>query len=35
MGALKFESANKVQEVKEFKFVGNIVNAVHKAATRK
>jgi anaerobic dimethyl sulfoxide reductase subunit B (iron-sulfur subunit) len=35
MGALKFESANKVQEVKESKFVGNIVNAVHRAATRK
>jgi len=35
MGALKFESANKVQELKESKFVGNIVNAVHRAATRK
>ena len=34
-GALLFESANKVQEIKESKFVGNIVNASHKAATRK
>ena len=35
VGALKFESANKIQAVKESKFVGNIVNAVHRAATRK
>lgn len=35
LGALKFESANKVQGLKESKFVGNIVNVVHKAATRK
>ena len=35
MGALKFESANKVQEIKESKFVGNIVNAIHRAATRR
>ncbi len=34
MGALKFESANKVQGEREYKFVGNIVNAVSKAATR-
>jgi Fe-S-cluster-containing dehydrogenase component len=34
-GALNFESANKVQEIKETKFVGNIVNAVHRAVTRK
>ena len=34
-GALKFESANKIQGVRESRFVGNIVNAVHKAATRK
>ena len=33
--ALKFESANKIQGVRESRFVGNIVNAVHKAATRK
>ena len=32
--ALKFESANKMQGEREFKFVGNIVNAVFKAATR-
>jgi anaerobic dimethyl sulfoxide reductase subunit B (iron-sulfur subunit) len=35
VGALKFESANKVQEVKESKFVVNIVNAAHTAAVRK
>jgi len=35
MGALKFESANKLQEIKESKFVDNIVNAVHRAATRR
>jgi anaerobic dimethyl sulfoxide reductase subunit B (iron-sulfur subunit) len=35
VGALKFESANKIQGVKESKFVSNIVNAVHRAATRK
>jgi Fe-S-cluster-containing dehydrogenase component len=35
MGALKFESANKVQEIKESKFVGNIMNAVHRAATKR
>jgi Fe-S-cluster-containing dehydrogenase component len=33
--ALKFESPNKLLELKESKFVGNIVNAVHRAATRK
>ena len=33
--ALKFESANKIQGIRESRFVGNIVNAVHKAATRK
>jgi Fe-S-cluster-containing dehydrogenase component len=33
--ALKFESANKIQGVRESRFVGNIVNAVHKAASRK
>jgi anaerobic dimethyl sulfoxide reductase subunit B len=33
--ALKFESANIIQGVRESRFVGNIVNAVHKAATRK
>ena len=33
--ALKFESANKVQEAKESKLISNIVNAVHKAATLK
>jgi hypothetical protein len=32
---LKFESPNKLLELKESKFVGNIVNAVHRAATRK
>jgi Fe-S-cluster-containing dehydrogenase component len=35
MGALKFESVNKIQAAKESKFVGNIVNAVHGTATRK
>jgi anaerobic dimethyl sulfoxide reductase subunit B len=35
MGALKFESANQVQGVKESKFIGSVVNAVHKAAIRK
>jgi anaerobic dimethyl sulfoxide reductase subunit B (iron-sulfur subunit) len=35
VGALKFESANKVQEEKESKFVGRMVNALHKAAARK
>jgi len=34
-GALTFESANKIQGIKESKFVGNIVNAVLKAAIRK
>jgi Fe-S-cluster-containing dehydrogenase component len=34
MSALKFESANKVQGVKESKFVDKIVKAVHKAGTR-
>ena len=29
--ALKFESANKLQEAKEFKFVANVVHAVQKA----
>jgi len=33
-GALKFESANTIQAAKESKFVGNMVNAVHRAATR-
>jgi anaerobic dimethyl sulfoxide reductase subunit B len=33
--ALKFESANKIQGIRESRFVGNIVKAVHKAATRK
>jgi Fe-S-cluster-containing dehydrogenase component len=31
MGALKFESANKVQELKESKFLSNIVNSFHRA----
>jgi Fe-S-cluster-containing dehydrogenase component len=35
MGALQFESANTVQEVKKSKFVGNIVRAVQKAETKK
>jgi Fe-S-cluster-containing dehydrogenase component len=35
MGALKYESANKVQEIKESKFFSNIVNAVHRASTRR
>jgi Fe-S-cluster-containing dehydrogenase component len=35
MGALKFESANKVQEAKESKFVSNIVQAMQKAENRK
>jgi Fe-S-cluster-containing dehydrogenase component len=35
VSALTFESANKVQEVKEYKFVDNIANAVHRAANRK
>jgi anaerobic dimethyl sulfoxide reductase subunit B len=35
LGALKFESANKIQSVKESKFVGTIVNAVHKASAGK
>jgi Fe-S-cluster-containing dehydrogenase component len=33
--ALKFEFPNKLLELKESKFVGNIVNAVHRAAARK
>jgi Fe-S-cluster-containing dehydrogenase component len=33
LGALTFESANKIQEGKESKYVGNIVNAIHKIAT--
>lgn len=32
MGALKFDSANRTQGEKEYKFVGNIVSAVAKAA---
>ena len=35
MGALKFESANKIQEIKESKFVGSIVSAVYRAAARR
>jgi anaerobic dimethyl sulfoxide reductase subunit B (iron-sulfur subunit) len=35
MGALKFESVNRVQEVKELRLVGNIVNAVRRAGMRK
>jgi Fe-S-cluster-containing dehydrogenase component len=35
VGALTFESANKIQAVKESKFVGNMANAVQRAATRK
>jgi Fe-S-cluster-containing dehydrogenase component len=35
IGALTFESVNKVQEIKEYEFVGNIVNTIHKGATRK
>jgi anaerobic dimethyl sulfoxide reductase subunit B (iron-sulfur subunit) len=31
-GALKFETANKIQDAKETKFVGTIVNAVHKSS---
>ena len=34
-GALKFESTNKVMGEKEFKFVGNIVNAAHRVNDRK
>ena len=33
-GALKFDSPNKIQAAKESKFVGNMVNAVHRTATR-
>ncbi len=35
ISALKFEPGNKVQEAKEYKFVSNIVHAVHKAGIRK
>jgi hypothetical protein len=35
MGALEFESVNKIQAAKESKFVGNIVKAVHGTATSK
>ena len=35
VGALKFDSPNKVQGGKESKFVGNIVNAAHRAGTGK
>jgi Fe-S-cluster-containing dehydrogenase component len=35
VGALTFEPINQIQEAKESKFVGNIVNAVRKAATGK
>jgi len=34
MGALKFESPNKIQGVKESKFVSNMVTAVHRAGSR-
>jgi len=33
--ALKFESANKIQSVKESEFVHHIVNAIHRAGTMK
>jgi Fe-S-cluster-containing dehydrogenase component len=33
-GALKFDSPNKIQAAKESKFVGNMVNAVHRTVTR-
>jgi len=33
-GALKFDSPNKIQAAKESEFVGKMVNAVHRAATR-
>jgi anaerobic dimethyl sulfoxide reductase subunit B (iron-sulfur subunit) len=32
--ALKFDPANKVQEDREYKFAGNIVNAAYKAARK-
>jgi Fe-S-cluster-containing dehydrogenase component len=35
VGALKFESVNKVQEAKESRFVVNIVNAAHTTAARR
>ena len=35
MGALKFESANKIQQIRESKFIGTVVNALHRAATNR
>lgn len=35
IGALTFESVNKVQEIKEFEFISNIVNTIRKDAIRK